>query len=69
MSKFKFIQAGELIELTELCNRACRGLDVDPDALIRFMLDADDPDWQTLEVARRIAERMHDGSIVWNPEP
>ena len=68
MRQFKFIQASKLMELTELCNQACRGLDVDPDALVHFMIDADDPDWQTPEVARRIAERMHDGSIAWSPE-
>ncbi|QKK02744.1 MAG: hypothetical protein HND55_08845 [Pseudomonadota bacterium] len=68
MSKFKLIQASKLSELCNLCREACRGLDVDPDALVGFMIDADDPDWQTPEAARRIAERMHDGSIVWNPE-
>lgn len=68
MSEFKLIRAGELMALTRLCNEACRGLDADPEALVSFLIDANDPDWQTPDAARRIAERMHDGSIVWSPE-
>lgn len=52
-------------DLLALCGRACVGLAVDPVRLASFLVVAEDPAWCTERCARRLAERMAEGNIIW----
>ena len=52
-------------ELIAICRRACRNYpSVDPDRLCKFLVVADDPEWQTERIAKHIARRMSEGLII-----
>jgi len=51
-------------ELQTTCREATRGYpDVSAKRLFDFLTEADDPDWNTQDVARHIARRMYEGLI------
>lgn len=55
-------------ELAAICRRACSGFHVDPDHLLAFLIEAEDPGWTAERVARRLAQKMAEGLIHWRAE-